>query len=403
MKYYPEEKSKNGLFWKPSKQKLGARTIKVTLAIMTIIYAAFVSGLSGQEPDRPRSIVGAIRWDAWHGDQGMPGKAVQAALGPKEWHSRLPFFAEITGDGEVRIDGSSQSVMDQEIEYAHNAGLDYWAFVTYAPDTPMSLGLKRYLASEKRNLIRFCLITECGRWRDPKYVERLSALMAEPGYLTVLDNRPVLYLGFISNDKIRANWGNAKTFAKVIDGLRTAARNKQLGNPYIVIMDFNPNKGKKWLDALGCDALSSYATQGGGQGAPYSDLARHAERFWDRCRATGAQVVPIVMSGWDRRPRIARPVPWETWQQPGVGMDKYYNSPRPEELAEHVTQALNWLKNNRPHAQAALAIIYAWNENDEGGWLVPTLSEGTSRLDALSKVLKTEDKSTQPTDPGDKK
>ena len=32
-------------------------------------------------------------------------------------------------------------------------------------------------------------------------------------------------------------------------------------------------------------------------------------------------------------------------------------------------------------------IIYAWNENDEGGWLIPTLSEGTARLDAIARVL----------------
>jgi len=36
-------------------------------------------------------------------------------------------------------------------------------------------------------------------------------------------------------------------------------------------------------------------------------------------------------------------------------------------------------------------LIYAWNEFDEGGWLVPALppphGEGTARIDALRKVL----------------
>jgi len=39
-------------------------------------------------------------------------------------------------------------------------------------------------------------------------------------------------------------------------------------------------------------------------------------------------------------------------------------------------------------ASSRAVIIYAWDENDEGGWLVPTLGEGTARLDALAKVLK---------------
>jgi hypothetical protein len=212
--------------------------------------------------------------------------------------------------------------------------------------------------------------------------------MAQPGYLQVLDRRPVLYLGFIDDAKLQRHWGGAGGFRRVVDGLRAAARSKALGNPYIVVMDFSPERGRRWLDRLGCDAISSYAVHGGASGAPYADLATHAERFWDRCRSTGAHTVPIVMAGWDRRPRVARPVPWEKWQKPGVGMEKCYAAPTPRELAAHLGRAVTWLSTHPAHAPAALALIYAWNENDEGGWLVPTLSEGTARLDALRAVLR---------------
>lgn len=94
------------------------------------------------------------------------------------------------------------------------------------------------------------------------------------------------------------------------------------------------------------------------------------------------------MSGWDRRPRVARPVPWEKWQRPGEGIEKFYESPKPEELATHVRNGLVWLKANPESARAQVSIIYAWNENDEGGWLVPTLSEGSQRVDAIGSVLR---------------
>ncbi|MDQ3814052.1 MAG: hypothetical protein M3347_08880, partial [Armatimonadota bacterium] len=312
---------------------------------------------------------------------------VQNSLGPRQWHYRLPFFAQVTGEDQVRIDGSTQEVMDQEIEYASRAGLSYWAFVTYAADEPMSLGLKRYLSSRKRDKIRFCLLAECARWRDPKFVDRLVKLVSEAGYLKVLGNRPVFYLGFIKQAEIEKNWGSVAGFRRVIDAFRAAVRQKGLDDPYVVIMDFSPVQGKKWMDDLGCQAISSYAANGGGQAAPYQELARYAERFWDTCKSTGAQVVPIIMSGWDRRPRVARPMPWETWQKPGVGLDRYYESPTPEELARHVSHAVQWMQRNRESARAQMAIIYAWNENDEGGWLVPTLSEGSARLDAIRRVL----------------
>lgn len=332
-------------------------------------------------------LIGAIRWDAWHGDRGVPGRAVQHALAPREWHGRLPFFARIVADDAVLIDGTPQEVMDAEIGFARRGGLDYWAFVAYAPDDAMSLALRSYLASRKRSLIRFCLVAECGRWRDPAYVARLADLMGEPGYLAVCGGRPVLYLGFIDEAKIKANWGSVEGLRAVVDGLRAAAVQRGLQTPYLVIMDFNPERGKRWLDALGADAISSYAVGGGDTRAPYARLAANAELFWERCKATGAQVVPIVMSGWDRRPRIARPMPWETWQKPGEGMDRYFEPPTPAELAGHLRRAVAWMAANPAQAQAALAIVYAWNENDEGGWLVPTLSEGAARLEALAEAL----------------
>ncbi len=62
----------------------------------------------------------------------------------------------------------------------------------------------------------------------------------------------------------------------------------------------------------------------------------------------------------------------------------------PAQLAQHLREALEWTRQNRDLNPANAILVYAWNENDEGGWLIPTLAEGTTRLDALAKVLKAE-------------
>jgi hypothetical protein len=49
--------------------------------------------------------------------------------------------------------------------------------------------------------------------------------------------------------------------------------------------------------------------------------------------------------------------------------------------------ALDWIKANPKSAEAKAVLIYAWNEFDEGGWLAPTLTEGTARLDTMRSVL----------------
>jgi hypothetical protein len=107
--------------------------------------------------------------------------------------------------------------------------------------------------------------------------------------------------------------------------------------------------------------------------------------YWERCKVTGKDVVPILNVGWDVRPR---------WQDSELmkryhGSEQpYYNPPTATELTRHVQAAVDWTIANPKSAKAQTILIYAWNESDEGGWLVPTLSEGNARLEAIGSVLK---------------
>ena len=73
-------------------------------------------------------------------------------------------------------------------------------------------------------------------------------------------------------------------------------------------------------------------------------------------------------------------------------MDRYYETATPAAIAEHAAAALQWIDRHPSHAPARTALIYAWDEDDEGGWLIPTYNGtptgDTSRLDALKKVLR---------------
>jgi hypothetical protein len=63
-----------------------------------------------------------------------------------------------------------------------------------------------------------------------------------------------------------------------------------------------------------------------------------------------------------------------------------------EEIAKHLQNALAFVKDNPKTCPANAIIMYAWNEHDEGGWLVPTWTAGgkpnTARLDAIRRVLR---------------
>jgi hypothetical protein len=85
---------------------------------------------------------------------------------------------------------------------------------------------------------------------------------------------------------------------------------------------------------------------------------------------------------------VNNPVPWEAWQKPGEGLDRFYQTPRPDELAAHLERSLRWVEGHPEATPARVVLIYAWNEFDEGGWICPTLEHGSDRLDAIGKVLK---------------
>ena len=123
-------------------------------AIILFLFIAPVITYAETRPSAPT--IGAIRWDAWTG--GQITKAVEKTLAPTKYQHRLPWFAKVNDDNSVSIDGSPQSVMDQDIKFAADAGLDYWAFLIYPKDYGMSFALKQYLKSKHRKRIDFCMM-----------------------------------------------------------------------------------------------------------------------------------------------------------------------------------------------------------------------------------------------------
>jgi len=327
--------------------------------------------------------IGAIRWDAWYAPGSVPTMAVERALTPAPWRHRAPFFADVPADGgPIRMPPPDQAVMDRQIALAATAGIDFWAFVSYPAASSMSEGFRLYRASAVRHRVKFALVCEAVRWgsRDApgEALATHPALLADPDCQRV-GGRPLYFLGFLSDELITEAWGGIAGLRAAVDGFRQRARRAGAGDPFIVLMTPVPDQARRWVALLGLDGVSAYAWQAGARAAPYAALAQTAERGWAAQAALGTPVVPTAMTGWDRRPRVQNPVPWESWQRPGEGMDRHYAAPTPEELAAHLRRAIAFAGSQAPRT----GLIYAWNENDEGGWLEPTHPFDDARLRAL--------------------
>ena len=375
--------------------------ILLTLAALLLAPLAAQLACAGQslaadatDIDRAPPIVGAIRWDGWYGE-GLVVKQTEASLGPPKYHFRLPWFARVIGEGRVRIDGDSQEIMEKEIAYAAKAGLNYWAFVDYWGDANLSIALRRYQAATDKRGVRYCFVEEGDRI-DGVGVQgwaRLVEHFKDTNYQTVIEGRPLLFVFGKPKRLGKAEWRS----------LGDAAAAAGCKRPYLVLMGWQPKQDAKEMETLGFDAVSAYA---GGEGYSMkpSSYARQCAAIrrdrWEKCRALRIPSVTFASAGWDTRPRNERPPPWVTWvtatpdltppaqQQPLIDAV----TATPDELAAHLREAVDWTRRHRDLNPSNAIILYAWNENDEGGWLIPTLgadgAPNEERIEALSKVLR---------------
>ena len=370
-------------------------TSALSLGLLTLIKSA-VAGLvtPSKSPRKPptiigntgNAVVGAIRWDAWqHPTLDTVRVAVQTDLGPATYHWRAPFFSIETGANALTISGD-QAAMDAEIAYAVEAGLNYWAFVWYSANhvNGMQNGWQLFQSSTHKTDINWCLYYAGTVVFHDEITNNLTdnvGYMSQANYQKVLTNRPLVYV--LDDGSSRA------TLAADITALRAAVVTAGLGTPYIGWGQNVLNASE--LATYGFDAATHYAVGGAvGTPTPYRLLDAIARNAWADAGALAIDVIPLGMLGWDRRPRVENPVPW---QAPTGTLAQYYYYEYSDDPAVHLDAMLAWMRANSARVPANVAIIYAWNEHDEGGWACPTLIPGTlgqinrSQIDAIAAVL----------------
>ncbi|MBP3963163.1 discoidin domain-containing protein [Paenibacillus lignilyticus] len=350
----------------------------IALILSVAVGLLQVKAPHGYAANPNHTLVGAIRWDAWVGTLntdgvGAPqvGLQVEQTLGPNKYHFRLPYFGVETGTNSVQARQLTQSLMDQDIAFAKYAGIDYWAFCFYPDGSGMDTARNLYDSSTHKSDVKYTYILGTGSLPSTKF-DWLVSKFQESNYQKVMGGRPLLYIF----------GGTGGYSAADITSIRNKATALGLANPYVVVMSDNSSGASSAATSIGADAISAYITWMGGGGA-YSGLAAQDEANWNNHKATGKKVIPWVTTGMDTRPRYDNPVSWTS-----VGPNDWVQTAAPSEIAANLTNALYWVGSNSSTAEANAVIMYAWNEYDEGGWIAPTLFDGTERLDAIKNVLK---------------
>ena len=359
-----------------------------TTLVMTGPQMLFgVGTLSGSGPEvgfgcivPPAKLVvpplGAVRFDAWYDPANTIDQQCAAVLSAATYQDRLPANAQVV-DGVASWPRATQATIDAEIGAALQAGLSFWAFDSYQPDDSLSLALQLYLSSSLRSRLRFCMLGQTSNWgdggQDQPSLLRDIMMMTQPGYMTVLGNRPLyLVLDSASSQTTGLPAGGVPAAIALVRQQVQAAGG---GDPYIVwlsgaaLADYS-NIAAAML--AGADASGAYAVPRlDGAEQPYTSLTATARSDWQARAASGYPMVPTAMSGWDQRPLIETPQPFYPISS-DLNLDNFYDRATSAALAGHIVELVDYLVTNRMSCPAQVGLIYAWNELAEGGWLMPT-------------------------------
>ena len=115
---------------------------------------------------------------------------------------------------------------------------------------------------------------------------------------------------------------------------------------------------------------------------PFRKLIDGSQRIFDQfAEKTPLPYVPVITAGWDRRP-------WEEDRHSAGKMSPWYPDRTPKMVEEFVRMGVRWLdKHPDKTTPQRLLLIYAWNENGEGGYLTPTAKDGTDYLKAVQRAI----------------
>ena len=341
--------------------------------------------------------VGVINWDCSPPSDTWFGGYQTRSLSPARYRYLTPYYADVKGPDEISYHRRTPVEYDRELQYAIDAGIDYFAYCWYGEDPhakriPLHSGRsiscedhlweitwarQFHMKSPLREKIGLCAIVLGSHVYTDQEVAHLAEAMREPCYEKVAEGRPLLYI-----------FGDV-TKGEILARIRRAARTAGVPEPFVVAM----HGTRKSLPATGdrsVQARTAYAPPAppkGGAFLRYPDMYAAIRRVNAAWIDQGFDIVPAFATGRDHWPRIEHQVPWT--DNPPMR----YASPATErELVECAKDFKAFMDANRAKCPLGHVLTYAWNEFEEGAYICPLWAPNggadVARLKAFAKVAR---------------
>lgn len=291
-------------------------------------------------------------------------------------------------------------VMEQQINYAAMAGLDFWGFCWYdnsllKPEDKklmdnLNNALGLFLKANNSRLLNFFLLS-CQPVSDSNWegvCDRIIAYFDQPNYLRV-NGKPIVI--FFNAEEIINDLGGAQKTNIALKTFRSKVSKAGHNDVLIGARTFPRPQNRLYQNKFkesGFDFLTTYNNSDDGRkhsgSNSFEALLEGDAKSWNEISDnTPMPFVPVVGSGYDMRP-------WAKDHPAIPASDYWYSNVTPQKIANHLSAGINWINSHSSKTLGNLLIMYAWNENGEGAWLTPTKAEGTERLDKIKEVIEKE-------------
>lgn len=348
-----------------------------------LVFAVFFASpaVEAAEPVR----VGVYYFDGWSGtpnENGYTHHITERLV--TEFSEREPVWGWRADTAEI---------METQIDYAADAKLGFFAFCWYpkleekarAMNLHNALGL--FLKAPNKDRLEFCLLVanhgpfRAGPDNWDTLCEAWIELFREPNHLKI-NGKPVII--FFSSGELRQSFESPDAVKTALAELRQRAQ--EAGLPGVTVAGCVwPGQDMNDMELCGFDIFTGYNYPGYGirgeeRERDYDELLAGDKKAWDHiAESTTTRYIPAAMVGWDMRP-------WEPANEPPKSY--YFLGSTPEKTAQGVQNAIDWVNLHPDRTpEERLVLLYAWNENGEGGFLTPTRKDGTAVLDAVKKTI----------------